>query len=194
MIDAMTWFQQALKSRGTIIGCSGALSNGMNEEVCKALEKFIAEHDCETNALARLFSVYIELSQNVHNYFQSKSDDTEKFERVFGTGTIVVGKNELGYHVTSENVIANADIPPLEKRLEALKTLSKEELKSTYLELLTSRSAKGENVPLGLIDIARKTSGPLHYEFRPKDESFSSFYIKAQIEGINARIEGHANG
>lgn len=87
------------------------------------------------------------------------------------------------YYIASANTIPNSFIPELEEKLNTVNSLTKEQLKQHYLEILTndSISEKG-GAGLGLIEMARKSGKPLNYVFDRIDEEKSYFYMQVVLE------------
>ena len=80
------------------------------------------------------------------------------------------------------NYILTENITPLTERMDQLNSLSKDELKALYKEILNNDtfSQKGGG-GLGLIDIARRTGQKLGYNFKPIDDEYSFFSLDIRI-------------
>ena len=93
------------------------------------------------------------------------------------------------YYITSGNLIENKNIEDLEKQLQKVNSLSREELKLLYREVLENQelSEKG-GAGLGLIEMARKSGQKLSYEFEDFNKDFSFFYnqivLKSELDGL----------
>lgn len=123
--------------------------------------------------MKKIVSVAIEMLQNIQQH-------GEACEVVFEI---------KGNSIVAGNAIKNENIPALEKRLEQLASLNKQELKHLYLEVLANSgfSEKG-GAGLGLIMIARKTEG-MTWSFTPIDEQMSFFSLKVVVSSYHATNE-----
>jgi hypothetical protein len=94
----------------------------------------------------------------------------------------MIGKQEGQYNIITGNYIVNENVSGLKKRLDDVNSLTKEELKDYYKQILNNgeMSLKGGG-GLGMIDIARKTGEKLGYTFQQIDEKLSFFSLNIKI-------------
>jgi hypothetical protein len=183
MLEAITRLHQDLRQRGTIVGFTGTVSQGIDEDVCEALELYVAKNRMETNLSSQLFSIFIEISQNIRKYFRSKSGNPAVFNHIRDTGTIVVGRNGNDYYVSAVNLIETRDRSALEARLQSLKSLSPEQARAAFRESLLDERHPGDPTDLGFLFLAKLTRGRIEFRFDPCDRDFTFFYLEAVIEG-----------
>ena len=76
----------------------------------------------------------------------------------------------------------NEEVEKLKTRLDKVNSLSKEELRSFYREILDNNqiSQKG-GANLGMIDMARKSGEKLEYHFTKVNDSLTFFDLKVRI-------------
>jgi hypothetical protein len=81
------------------------------------------------------------------------------------------------YYITSGNLIETRKIDNLQRQLEKVNSLDKDELKVLYREVLENEeiSDKG-GAGLGLIEMARKSGQKLEYVFKDFNSKFALFY------------------
>jgi len=122
----------------------------------------------------RVFSVLVECMQNIRKYGAEFNDGGD-----LKPGIVVVTFKDGAYTVSTGNFVLAGQVKALQDKLDALKSLSKEQLKDLHKKTLvqtqlTDRSGAG----LGLISIARKSDG-FQYNFRKLDGDlyFSSLSI-----------------
>ena len=148
---------QAFCSDHNILIClNGPNSQSLIEEVGKALRQHIASQT-ETTTAMDVFSIYIEMSQNIRNYVKLRNYDAQ-----VASATVVIASYSPGhYSVSAANLIDAVDGPALLARISELGQLSKSELRQRYKQQLRSQDHGGEGAGLGLIDMARRASEPM---------------------------------
>lgn len=175
-----------MNQQGVIISFNGSFTQNIIEEMGEAIKKYIEEDKKEDNDETRsydIFSVYIELSQNIKNYFQKKmkSNIGSDFFKLAFESIIIIGKEKSEYYVCSGNIIDNADINVLKQSIDYINSLNKEELKKYFKEKLKTKRNNEYGAGLGLIDMVKKSKNPLEYLFVERNEKYSFFILKANI-------------
>ena len=171
----------SLNSRGAMFCFSGFMTEGVLTGVANALRQKLKVEDTDRKTAKGLFSVFVELMQNVIRYSaenETCSTDTEVIDLRYGI--IVVGRENDRYYVSCGNVISNNDVPRLSKGLSEILELDREGLKALYKKTLkgeTPEFSKGAGV--GFMEIARHTSDGFEFEFKLIDNEHSFFAIRA---------------
>lgn len=161
--------KQNLGEAGALITFSGSFSHGIIEELGTAIRAYLESQTVRKSAMMDVFSVYIEAAQNVRNYAGSATE-----------GVLVIAKRAERYEVHSGNVIDSEHVRELTERLERLAELDKVALKALYKEQLRQeRPSAGAG--LGLIEMARRASQPLSWEFRPLADGRSFFSLRVVV-------------
>jgi hypothetical protein len=98
---------------------------------------------------------------------------------------VLVVKENHGYYIRTGNYIQTDKVNELSDRLEALNSMNKEELNEHFrLHLKDSvDSHEKRSSGLGLVEIARKSTGNLVYDFVEVDQNTSFFCLNIQISG-----------
>ena len=173
--------QQLLQKQGVLINFSGRFTQKIIEELGEAVKKYLETDATSQDDTYNVFSVFIEQTQNIRNYGAQKSD-TLIGERISNSGIVAIGKSEAGYFVTSGNIVENKDIGSLTLRLDEISKLDKVGLKKLYKEQLKKELPPGcTGAGLGLIDMARRASRPLHYSIVQLDDQLSFFTLKVHV-------------
>ncbi|MDA0656814.1 MAG: DUF6272 family protein, partial [Proteobacteria bacterium] len=91
---------------GTFLDYSGWLDEALVQNLGEGLRKDLAEIGAEGIKPRDIFSVYVELAQNIVRYSDeiSESDENKRF------GSIRVGKENGGIYVASQNRIAASGV------------------------------------------------------------------------------------
>lgn len=152
---------------------SQALISGMTE----ALEQEAENSDLAMGDANNIYTIFIELSQNMMNYSKNKEKDEFKSE-----GLILVGKDEEhNYYIHSQNIVALEDMEKIAPKLETIKKLSRDEIKKTYRELRRSgKHSHGKGGGIGFYEIAKRCNS-IEYEFTKLSDDRYYFHFIASI-------------
>ncbi|RXT06458.1 SiaB family protein kinase [Ammoniphilus sp. CFH 90114] len=173
--------QNRLRENGLLISFSGRFSQAIIEELGEAVKKYLELEQSPANNIHNIFSIFIEQTQNIKNYCESK-DNTEGYHKISNSCIVTIGKVEELNYICSGNLIASEDIPILVEKLDHILRLDKVELKKLYKEVLRREMAPGsKGAGMGLIDMARKATVPLEYSITRLDNDYSFLTIKAVV-------------
>lgn len=173
--------QNSLRENGLLISFSGRFSQTIIEELGEAVRKYLEMEQSPMNEIHHIFSIFIEQTQNIKNYCESK-ENTDRYKKVSNSCIVTIGKLEEGNYICSGNLIAAEDIEELIKKLETVSSLDKTELKKLYKEKLRAETPPGsKGAGLGLIEMARKASRPLEFFITEVDQEYSFLTIKAVV-------------
>jgi hypothetical protein len=142
---------------------AGPLSQGLISEMTQMLEKEAQEASLSMTEATNLFTIFIELSQNIVSYAHRQTE-SYRIE-----GLLVVGQRQdsLDFFIQSQNLIRPEDRLRLEPKLREIKTMDKESIKKRYRELLRSgRDAHHKGAGIGFYEIAKRCDD-IDYEFIP---------------------------
>lgn len=162
-----------------LICFNGPISRSLIEEIGNALRSYLQTTEIRPTAAMDVFSVYIEMSQNIRHYANNHGyGDTE------ATATVVIANTDAGhYTISAGNLVEMADGAALKARVAELATLDKVQLKAAYKEQLRKPRDPGASTGagLGLIEIARKSSEPLEASLDDLGAGRAFFSLRATI-------------
>ncbi|MFZ6644467.1 SiaB family protein kinase [Undibacterium sp. TJN25] len=131
----------------------------------------------------KLFSSFIEMAQNVVHYSADFYEKAEQAEGAMRHGSVCISGSGERYYLYCVNPVQAEVAGRLREKLEHLRTLTIDEIKSEYKVMLraeTPEESKGAG--LGLLTMARDASEPLEFEFMPSSaDGTVMFYLKATI-------------
>lgn len=167
-------------NRQRIMLCfNGPISRSLIEEIGNALRNYLAAEQAQPSAAMDVFAVYIEMTQNIRHYATHMQYGDQD-----ASATVAIARNEEGrYVVSAGNLVEHADGQRLVEWIEGLAGLDKVQLKAAYKEQLR-KPREAESVSgagLGLLDIARKSSEPLHASLRDQPDGRAFFSLRAVI-------------
>jgi Family of unknown function (DUF6272) len=173
----------SLASRGIIFSYSGYVSEDLLEALGETINRKMRLDETDVSTANRVFGVFVEQVQNVIRY-SAERENSRPPEDLFelSSGVITIGRENDKFFVVCGNMVMKADVPRLRTRLEQLQTLGRDELKALYKEKLRATpepTSKGASI--GLVEIARKASEPLSFDFLDVDEQHAFFFLKALI-------------
>jgi hypothetical protein len=163
-----------------IILCfNGPISRNIIGELGSAIKEHIESNHAPELEVMDVFSVYIEMTQNIRNYATAKG-----FNDVDSTATVMIAAAEPGhYAVCAGNLVETEDGHALLDRIRTLAGLDKAELKALYKQQLRQphSEVKGRGAGLGLLEIARRSTHPMEASLDPLQPGRAFFSLRAII-------------
>ena len=180
-LDLYDFYQEA-KVRNVIFYYCGPVAHASIEGVAQTLRKNLEYEEAGNLTAQAVFSVFIEQMQNILNYSAERVANPDIAENELRVGVVVIGHEQNGYFILCGNKVYNSDVPSLKDKLEFIKHMNKEEMKSLYKERRRQDPApESKGAGLGLIEMARKGREPIEYSFLPIDQDFSFFTIRVVV-------------
>jgi hypothetical protein len=176
----MKVIQELVEDDGIIfLTYGGFISQSLISAMTEALEKEAKESDLNIGISNNIFTIFIELTQNMMNYSKTKCQESTD---VNSEGLIVVTKDSYdNYYIHSQNIIALEDKEKIEPKLEEILTLDQEHLKKKYRELRRSgRDKHGKGGGIGFYEIAKR-SDEIKFEFNKINEDKYYFHFISKI-------------
>ena len=162
-----------------LICFNGPISTTVIGEIGSAVKEHIESNHAPELEVMDVFSVYIEMSQNIRNYATSHGfSDSES------SATVVIAAAEAGhYAVCAGNFVEMEDGQALLKRIHELALCDKAQLKLLYKQQLRQPHSQtpGQGAGLGLIEIARRSSQPMKASLDPLEPGRAFFSLRAII-------------
>jgi hypothetical protein len=176
MLQDLYEFKKDLGKRGIFFCLSGPISQNLVAEIGTTLEQHMTLGEAGKSTVLRVFSTVVENAQNIMRYSDEKEED-------LSLGIIAVGYENRHYFVLCGNMVENNKVERLSSKLTKLQDMGKEELKKYY------RRRRREGPPpdsiggagLGFIDMAKKASQPIEFDFKQINEKYSFFSMKIVI-------------
>jgi len=175
-------FYVDLSGKGIIFCFSGPISQDVIEGIGGTLKQKMEIEDTDLNTSQKVFSIFVEQMQNIVNYSADRVIPEDRQEGEIRIGILIVGKEDGHFYVLCGNKISQENAETIRPQLETLTRMNKDEMKQLYRErrkMAVHTDEKGTG--LGFIDIARKATGPIEFDFLPLDGDFVFFTIKAVI-------------
>ena len=175
-------FQRNMTRRGIIFSFTGYISEGILKALGDALRQKIRLESTDTKTVNRVFSVFVEQVQNVIRYSAERIEHDAEPPVELSSGMITVGSENGRFFVICGNVIGRKDADTLAVRLRELAGMDGDELRRFYKEKLREPPDEGsKGGSIGLIEIARRASEPIQFDFQHLSDAQSYFVLKAYI-------------
>jgi len=172
-----------LRDQGVVFAYSGYVTEGILSGVGDALKQKLASEDADTKTVRSVFAVFVEQMQNIIRYSVERLPPSgAKGGPDLSYGILTIGTVANNYVVQAGNLILTEDVEIMRNRLSALRDMNRDALRSAYKEQL--RSAPNEmskGAGIGLIEIARRASKPIEYDFMHVDDQHAFFALKATV-------------
>jgi hypothetical protein len=175
-------FYVDLNRKGIIFCFSGPISQDVIEGIGGTLKQKMEIEDTDLNTSQKVFSIFVEQMQNIVNYSADRIIQEDRPEGEIRLGVLIVGKEEGHFYVLCGNKISREFAETIRAQLDTVARMNKDELKQLYRErrkMAPQTDVKGTG--LGFIDIARKATRPIEFDFFPVDADFVFYTIKAVI-------------
>ncbi len=157
---------------------SGHLSHDVGKEVISFTEKKLSEENIEQSLRRRVFSILVEMIENVAKYSPGRED-----EEKFGMPVALLRYKHGRYHISTGNLIKNNRIGVLKEKMDVIKGLDNGELRDYFRRSLSVQTSETESTGnMGLIDMAWKSGNKLYYQLWPVSDIYSYFTITTRID------------
>ncbi len=140
-------------------------------------------------ATQSIFSVFIEQMNNILMYSAERQQFQLEPDRHMevSTGVFVLGSRGNTYFIQSGNVMHAESVDYVRQHIDYLNTLDKQQLRQYYREQIKARNPNPESkgAGLGLIEIARRSSSQIQYQFLPWKPGKVFFVLYVEIGGVH---------
>ncbi len=134
----------------------------------------------ETYLNKRVYSIFIELAQNI-SYYSAEKNLIHGQNESAGVGTITIKEYPTYYTVFAANLVRIVDAFKITSKCNTINSLSREDLRGYKRRLRNQPSSSGSNGNIGLIQVALLANTKINYEIKPVDSEFSFFSIEVYI-------------
>lgn len=165
-------------------------SGPMWEDGIKGISDVVRSHldgadDLPNNVAKTIFSVFIEQVTNMLLYSSEKVNYAidENADADVTSGMLVLGHKGNTYFIQTRNAIEKGNTAFIKEKIDYLNTLDKKELRQYHKEQMRieSNNPESKGAGLGLIEIARRTTAPIGYEFESSDNGLTYFTMYVEI-------------
>ncbi len=173
-----------MQDNGVIFAYSGYVTEQVLSGVGEAIKQKMTIEDADRKTMRSVFAIFVEQMQNIIRYSAEKipTDATPDEALELRYGVLTVGQEASGYIVHTGNLIQKNDAERLRGRLEALQVMNRDELKAAYkAQLKAGPDEYSKGAGIGFIEIARRASEPIGFDFTDVDADHAFFALRARI-------------
>jgi len=182
-------YYKKMCERNIVLDFQGAISQDMVVGMAEIIKNKFSQELGKTNMVKKLFSIFIEMVQNIASYSAERVYLNKKTGDV-GAGIIVVMEKNKDYIITSGNLVKSESIPKIMKHCQRINRMEKKDLKQLYKTQIKSSREKGKKgAGLGLIDIARKSGNQIRFEVTAVDDTHSFLVLSVKIHNDQEDIK-----
>ncbi len=174
--------RSVLQKKHIVIAYSGYLNEQVLGGVGDAIKHKLSIENADTKTIRNVFAIFVEQMQNMIRYSAEKSPPDSDGPLELRYGVLTISDEDGQYVIHAGNLIAQADVERLRKRLSEIRAMDKDELKALYkakLKAPVEEGSKGAGV--GMIEIARRASKPIDFDFMELDSDYVFFALRACV-------------
>jgi hypothetical protein len=163
---------------------TGHLSHDLGKEVLGFNEAKLHETDIENNLQKRIFTVLIELLQNMAEFSPGITAEKE-----FGMPVAMIKTDGDFFVVTSGNLIRKDDVEHLREKLELINGEDGRGKKELLRKALATQDMEVKSTGyLGLLEIARHSGEKLEYSFVDVNDEFSYYVVEVKLRPKSKQV------
>lgn len=176
--DAVAQLERLMAESNIYLLWSGHITPEVGKEVLSFTETKLVEDDVESNQRRRVFSILVEMIENLAKYSPGREPE-EKFGMPI---TMIRFENRI-YSLTSGNLVRNEKVGQLKETIDEINKYDKAGLKELYRKSLSVQNSGSDSTGnMGFIDMARKSGNKLVYEFEKLNDFFSYYILTVKVE------------
>ncbi len=175
-------FRTLLLQKKIIFAYCGYVTEPILFGLGEALKKKMSLADADKKTISSVFSIYVEQVQNIIRYSAETDPRNTDSETSLRFGVITIVNENQKFSIDVGNMIKHKDVGRMDKQLSDISEMDSLELKRAYKAQLKSDPApESKGAGLGLLEIARRVSEPLEFDFHRVDDTYTFFALKATI-------------
>jgi hypothetical protein len=181
----MLRFRKTLEDNNIIVIYCGPVWAGGIDGMAEMLQKRLDFDDISVSASQSVFSVFVEQMNNIlmHSAEKERFRHSDNALKEAAKGVFILGVHDKTYFIKTGNVVTEKNAKILKESIDHLNTLDKNELRLHYKEHLKADNSNLESkgAGIGLIEIARRATSKVEYEFKPHGDGLLYFTMYVTI-------------
>ena len=172
-----------LARSSALLAFSGYMTEPVRLAVGETLKQKLAMDDVSTKTMRSVFAVFVEQMQNIIRYSaESAPENSDNEEHALRYGILTIGRDGDNYVLMSGNLVLHEDTERVMQKLTEIQSMDHDQLKRHYKNKLKEGPDKhSKGAGIGFIEIARRASRPIEFDFKKIDDKYSFFALKAII-------------
>jgi len=176
-MDIYTKFRSMMDNH-IILSFKGEITSDIITMVLQIMESRLDSEEAKSSVKKKIFNILVECMQNLYHHAEAEQPDEKSTRKAM----LEMYFDDEFYNIITGNYMKNEDVQHLQTRLDKVNSLSKDDLRKFYREILDNNqiSQKG-GASLGMIDMARKSGEKLEYHFTKVNDHITFFDLKVKI-------------
>lgn len=176
-------------ARNIIFSFKGVITEEILADLGEIIKNHISDFKYRPLVVKRVFSIFIEVAQNILHHSAERVTLGPHGER--GSGIVMVIESESDFEIVSGNLISNSSSKSIEESCKLINSLDKEGLKKAFRQKIKAPLDEGnKGAGLGLLDIARKSENRVTFKIDRIDDDHSFLRLSVKIEKYEADEHG----
>jgi len=156
---------------------TGHISHDLGKEVLSFNETKLHEVDIENNLQKRMFTILIELLQNMAEYSPGI-----KAERELGMPVAMIKSEGDFFIITSGNLIKKDEVEQFKQKLDLINGQDEKGMKELLRKALEVQNMEVKSTGyLGLLEMARHSGEKLEYSFVDVNDEYSYYVVEIKV-------------
>ncbi len=175
---------KTLEEESILLSFKGVFTSDLLTSILQIMESKLSYLEESPKIKRKVFNVLVECLQNLYHHIDTGEIIQDGNHMADGrSALLMIARVNGSFYIRTGNYIYNDVSVELERRLNKINSLEKEDLKLYYQEVLGDglRSDKG-TAGLGMIDIARKSGNKLEYQFLDVGVNYRFFCLNVKID------------
>lgn len=181
-LNGFSAFCHHASNNGVLFYYTGEFSQNVIGAISDSLRQQLDTVGASGPARRKVFSTFIEMSQNIVHYADDTLNDGTQ------NGTVAVTHREGRFSIMSANPVKLEHVERLRTKLEPLRSMSLDEIKAAYKAQLRNEGHANDQISkgcgLGFLTVARESSEPIEYQIvvsSERTDGHAEFYLRATI-------------
>jgi hypothetical protein len=176
-VDAVAGLEQFMAENNVYLIWSGHFTPAVGNEILSLAEIKLSEEEAELNMRKRIFSILVEMIENVAKHRPRDEDEIQ-----YGMPVVVIRMSDKAHYLTTCNLIQNTKVDQLREKLVVINSHDRNGLRSLFRESLNGQDSTTESRgSMGLITIARKSGNRLDYRFDRINDLYSYYVLTVKV-------------
>lgn len=167
---------KTMKSDKIICAYHGNFNYDVVNGLLKTAKINLSHPENDRTSAKKTYNVLVECLENIHKHSEHGEQNTN--EAIF-----ILTQPADGFSITVGNLIPKNEKEALQKNIEELNTMSRDELKAHYREIIKNgQISERGGAGLGMTDIALKSRSKLNYTFNNYSETELFFSLSVHVK------------
>lgn len=169
-----------IEAKNVIFCYNGYLSQEIIVAVSSMIKGKLSSDETKMGISQKVLYMFVEQAQNITRYSPDQIQNPDQASMSYGS--VAIGTEGDKFYIMCSNRIEKTKVAALKEKLDLISSMNPDELKALYKEKMRSEAEEGsKGASVGFIEMARKSSEPIEFDFLEDDETYDYFTLKVVI-------------